>query len=85
LERNIDREAPELHKENVKIQHIGRLEELSQSLQLAINRAMYLTKDNTGMSFIIALNCGSRLEILDAARRILDAGILPNNIDETVV
>ena len=82
LEEKIDKETLALHKEGVRIQHIGRLKELPHSLQLAINRAVDLTKDNNGMSLIIALNYGSRLEILDAVRQILYAGIPPQDIDE---
>ena len=78
----LDKEALELHKEGVKICYLGRLEELPQGLQLAINRAMELTKNNTGMTLSLALNYGGRTEILDAVGRIIAEGISPQSIDE---
>lgn len=78
----LDKEALEFHKQGVKICYLGRLEELPQGLQLAINRAMELTKNNTGMTLSLALNYGGRTEILDAVCRIIAEGISPQSIDE---
>ena len=82
LEKIVDKETLELHKEGVKIRHLGRLEELPQGLQLAINRAIELTKNNTGMTLSLAFNYGGRTEILDAMRRIIAEGVSPQSIDE---
>jgi len=82
LEEIVDKEALELHKLGVKIRHLGRLEELPQGLQQAINRAIELTKNNTGMTFSLAFNYGGRTEILDAVRAIIAEGISPQSIDE---
>lgn len=82
LEERIDQEAIELHKEGVKILHFGRLAELPQSLQQAIERVIRLTKDNTGMTLGFAFNYGGRNEILDAVRRITAEGIPPERINE---
>ncbi|GAI86535.1 unnamed protein product, partial [marine sediment metagenome] len=82
LEEIVDKEALELHKEGIKIRHLGRLEGLPQGLQLAINRAIELTKNNTGMTFSLAFNYGGRGEILDAVRRIIAEGISPQSLDE---
>ncbi|MFC1950251.1 polyprenyl diphosphate synthase [Chloroflexota bacterium] len=82
LEELIDEEVSGLHKKGVKIHHLGRLEELPQGVQLAINRAVELTKDNTGTTFGFAFNYGGRMEIVDAVRRIVAEGIPVQNIDE---
>jgi undecaprenyl diphosphate synthase len=82
IEEGLYEETLALHKNDVRILHIGRLKELPQSLQLAVNRAIILTKDNMGMSLVIALNYGGRLEIIDAVRNILNAKIPPQNINE---
>jgi len=84
LEDNIDEEARELHINDVKMRHLGRLEELPRSIQLAINRAVQLTENNTGMTFSFAFNYGGRLEILDAIRRIIADNISPQEIDESL-
>lgn len=82
LERSINAYASELYERGVKLRHLGHLEELPKGLQLAINRAMELTKNNTGMTLSVALNYGGRLEILDAIRHIIAEGVPAQSIDE---
>jgi undecaprenyl diphosphate synthase len=75
---NIDREAADLHRQGVKMCHIGQTSGLSEDVQEAIQRACRLTRDNTRMVFTFAFNYGGRAEILDAARRIIQEKI-PNS------
>jgi undecaprenyl diphosphate synthase len=82
LEDIIGKEARELHKNGVRIRHIGRLDGLSPELQKSINRAVNLTAGNTGMTLGVALNYGGREEILNAVRSIIDGDIPPEAIDE---
>ena len=82
LKEAIDKETPELHKQGIKISHLGRLEALPQDLQLAINQAKELTKNNTEMTLSVAFNYGGRTEILDAVRRLISEGVLLQDIDE---
>lgn len=82
LQEAIDKETLGLHKNGIRIRHLGRLGELSPGLQQAINKAVELTKDNKGMTFSLAINYGGRAEILDAVRRIVEEGIPPDDIDE---
>jgi len=82
LEDIVDNESRELNKEGVKMRHLGRLQELPQGLQQAINRAIELTKNNTGMTLSLAFNYGGRTEILDAVHRVITEGISPRKIDE---
>jgi len=80
----VGREARELHKNGVKIRHIGRLEGLPEKVQKSIEKAIKLTENNLGMTLAVALNYGGRAEILDAIRRIGDDKIPLGNIDENV-
>jgi len=82
LEETINKEIPELHKQGVRLYHLGRLEELPQGLQLAINRAEELTKNNTKITLSLAFNYGGRTEILDAIRRLMAEGNSPQDLDE---
>jgi len=82
FEESINNYVSELHKNGIKLRHLGHLEELPQGLQLAINKAIELTKNNTGMTLSFALNYGGRFEILDAIRHIIAEGIPIQNIDE---
>ena len=74
--------TPEFHEKGIKLRHLGRLNELPQELQLAINGAVELTKNNTKMTLNLAFNYGGRAEILDAVRRLLAEDVKPQNIDE---
>jgi undecaprenyl diphosphate synthase len=81
---NIDREAVDLNRQGVKMNHIGRLEELSDEVQYAINRACDLTRNNTRMLFSFAFNYGGRMEILDAARRLIEEKVPAGSVNEQV-
>jgi undecaprenyl diphosphate synthase len=78
----IDKTASEIHEQNIKLRHLGRLDELPKRLQLTIKKAVELTRNNSGMTLSIAFNYGSRAEILDAMRRIIAEGVAPQNINE---
>jgi undecaprenyl diphosphate synthase len=79
----IDQEAQEFHQLGIRLHHLGRLEALTAGLRESIVKAIVLTKDNTGLTFNLAFNYGGRTEILDAARAIVAAKLLPEAIDET--
>jgi undecaprenyl diphosphate synthase len=78
----IDREARVLHKLGIRLYHLGRREELPPVLQESIEKAMELTRDNTGMTFNLAFNYGGRTEILDAVRRIVAEKVPSQQIEE---
>ncbi len=82
LEEIIVKETEDLHKEGVRIQHIGNIKGLSPTLQKAVNNSVKLTAANTGMTLGIALNYGGRAEILDAIRKIIAAGLKPEKLNE---
>ena len=60
-------EIDELFSNNVRIRIIGAYEEMASGVRGAIERAMKRTEANTGLNLNIALNYGSRAEILRAA------------------
>ena len=75
-------ETTELHKNNVRILHTGRLDRLSPELRREIDEAVDLTKDNSGLTLSVAFDYGGRDEIVEATRRIVAAGIPAEQIDE---
>ncbi len=73
---------PELVKENVRVTMMGYEENLPSHTLRAIQKAMNETKDNTGLVLNFALNYGSRAEIVDAVKQVLNDcknGILDEN------
>jgi len=55
---------------------------LPEDLQRKVERAIELTKDNTGMTLSIAFDYGGRAEIADAVRRLFSNGVSPEEIHE---
>jgi undecaprenyl diphosphate synthase len=84
LAKKIDQETQAFHQENIRLVHLGRLDRLSQKLRGKVKAAVKLTKNNTGLTLCLAFDYGGRDEIIHAARRIADAGIPGDNIDESV-
>lgn len=72
LEEMIIKETPELHKNNVRIHAIGRLDDLYSRARKALTDALALTKNNTGLVLTLCLSYGSRSEIVDATKRIIE-------------
>lgn len=85
MEEVIDQETANLHKDGVKILHLGHLDGLSERLQQKVQYAIELTKHNTRCTLCIAFNYGGRAEVVDAVRRILRDGITSDNIDEALI
>jgi len=65
----LDREVKELNKNNVRLKVIGRYAPIPENLLKELREAEHLTQDNTGVTMVLALNYGSRQEILDAAKK----------------
>ncbi len=85
LEEVIDRELDQLHKNGVQLQHIGRLEELSPSLQEKVRSAIELTKDNDRLILTVAWNYGGRDEIVHAIKTMISEGLRPEEITEETI
>ena len=84
LEEMLVREVPELHKNGVRLRHLGRLEGISEKMKQGVRDAIELTKHNDRITLNVAFNYGGRAEILDAVRGMIRDGIAPARVDETV-
>ena len=82
LKRYLRSELNSLLRNDIRFQVIGRMEELAPDIQDELHQAIERTAGNRGMLFNIALNYGGRAEIVDAARRAIEAGIRPDELDE---
>ena len=84
----IKKEVRELHKNNVKFSTIGDLSFLPKNTENGLKEGMALTKNNTGLNLILALNYGSRHEIIDSvisiACKVKSGEIDINHIDEAL-
>jgi undecaprenyl diphosphate synthase len=73
LRRFIRHDLAELHKNNVHVRVIGERVGLDPDIERLLTEAEELTKNNVGLTLVIAFNYGARQEITRAARRIADA------------
>jgi len=84
----IKKEVRELHKNNVKFSTIGDLSFIPKNTENGLKEGMALTKNNTGLNLILALNYGSRQEIIDSviniAKKVKSKEIDIKYIDETL-
>jgi len=71
LEEMLAKETPELNKNRVRINAIGRLDELYPNARKALDEALRLTKDNEGLILTLCLNYGGQGEIVDAVKKIV--------------
>jgi undecaprenyl diphosphate synthase len=61
---------PTLMKDNVRLIHLGRMEQLPEQVRNELLETIKLTSANTGMVIGLALNYSGRTEIVDAVRNI---------------
>jgi undecaprenyl diphosphate synthase len=74
--------VPELNGRGARLRFLGRRERLPRAVRKSIEAAEELTKDNAKLDVYVALNYGGRAEIVDAARRMMEAGLKPKEVDE---
>lgn len=73
LRRFISQELASLHRENIRIHVIGEEKNLPTDVLALLKDARELTKENTGLQLVVALNYGGRQEIAYAAQQMATA------------
>jgi undecaprenyl diphosphate synthase len=68
FESFLRRELPGMMKNNIRFRVIGRGHPVPRRLLEKIRHAERKTQNNTGLFFVLAINYGSRQEIVDAAK-----------------
>jgi undecaprenyl diphosphate synthase len=80
----IDRELPDLAKQGVRTRFIGRRDRASAELQERMADLELQTAYRERLNLWIAFDYGGRAELADAARKMMIAGISPEEVDEDV-
>jgi undecaprenyl diphosphate synthase len=81
----IDRELQELRDQGVQLRHIGRLDRLKPAFREKVLYALDFTKDNSRLILNIAFNYGGRDEIVCAIQRMIEDGVLPDEVSAELV
>jgi undecaprenyl diphosphate synthase len=83
----VRRDLADLHARAVKVRFIGSRDGLPPDIAGLLGEAENLTRDNGGLTLVVAFNYGARQEILAAARAVADAALRgavePAALDET--
>jgi undecaprenyl diphosphate synthase len=82
LKRYLRSELDTLLTNDIRFRVIGRTDELAPDVQDELRRAIDRTAGQHGMLFNVAFNYGGRAEIVDAARRAIEAGVPADELDE---
>jgi undecaprenyl diphosphate synthase len=82
-------ETPELNKSNVHLEVIGQIYRLPENVQEHLKKSIATLSKNNGLTLVMALSYGSRIEIVDAVRRISEevkrGKLDPADINEKVI
>jgi undecaprenyl diphosphate synthase len=80
----IERELPDLAEQGVRVRFIGRRDRAPESLRARMHAMEDRTGLNTRLNLWVAFDYGGRAELVEAARRIVESGVDPAEIDENV-
>lgn len=69
----IRKDLAELHRENVRLKVIGCRQSIQSDIRALLDEAEERTRENTGVTLVIAFNYGARDELARAVRRIAEA------------
>jgi undecaprenyl diphosphate synthase len=86
FESFLRKELPGMIKNNICFRVIGRGHPLPSRLLEKIRAAEKKTENNTGLVFVLAINYGSRQEIIDAVKKVCTGAVAgridPDELDE---
>src|SRR5258708_19620135 len=74
-----------LHRDGVRLLHLGRLQDLSPDIQRAVRESIDITRNNTRLHLNVCFNYGGRAELVDAVRQIVADGRDPETITEELI
>jgi undecaprenyl diphosphate synthase len=84
LRRFVRNDLAELHQNGVKVRIIGERGDLDPDIRRLLEEAEELTRDNDGLTLVVAFNYGARQEIARAAARIV-AQIKDGTVDASQI
>jgi undecaprenyl diphosphate synthase len=76
----LQQELPELQKNDIRLQAIGRLDALPPQVRRELEAGVEATAQNRGLQVNLAINYGGRAEIVDAVNAILEMARLDGSI-----
>ncbi len=84
LEVYLSKELIDLIQEGIRFRVIGNIERLPGQIRSIIKDAERLTENNNRLTLVLALSYSGRDEIIRAVKKIIESGLEPDEINETV-
>ena len=84
LIKAINNETKDLIKNNISLKTIGDISQLPLKCQKELAESINITKDNTGMTLILALSYSGKWEIINAIKKVLLDDISREDFSEDV-
>ncbi len=82
LNDTIDRELPDLARQGVRTRFVGRRDRIPEHLQSKMAALEDETAENDRLLLWIAFDYGSRSELVEAVRRLVEDGVRPEDVSE---
>lgn len=80
--RSLQKEIPGLKEQGIHVRMVGDLSKFPEDLQREIQKAHAMTENCTRMKLNICVNYGSRWEILEAAKALIQEKVAPDELTE---
>ena len=81
----LEKERENLVKSGIRFSIIGRRTDIPEDILAEVDESVALTKDNQGLHLCLAVNYGSRGEMVDAVKKIVTEKIPAEQIDEQCI
>ena len=81
----VEKYLDEFNKRGIKILIIGSRDRLNQTVKSAIEKTEEKTANNSKGVLTLCFNYGGRQEIVDATKKIVEAGVSPESITEELI
>jgi undecaprenyl diphosphate synthase len=81
----IERELPDLVRQGVRVRFLGRRDRAPEDLREQMEALEEATRHNERLNLWIAFDYGGRDELVQAARRLVESGIDPREVDENAL
>jgi undecaprenyl diphosphate synthase len=85
LDETIDRELPDLARQGVRTRFFGRRDRVPEALRATMATLEAETAENDRLLLWIAFDYGSRAELVEAARKLVEDGVRPQDVSETAL
>lgn len=89
LVETIKKETPTLQKNNIRLKAIGNIADLPPKCQLQLQETINATKDNKGLTMVLALSYSAKWDLVNAVKKIAqkykDNDILMDEIDDSLI